>query len=270
MIAIIPEGGYIPSSEELENDNTSSKSILKENNTVLDGMIDVNGTVTESEDIWKEGIVNINDLNFVAVCLDGRILRNGIGTTNTGKNVIEYTGIGDLQQMLGKLNCSLQDTVTLTLEKYILGSNNYFVYAAPKRLVYDANGNCLIKFIMPDINDPELIAHGKDDHTTPVYTNGLWDEQNCLIKMKKCEMVRLGEFYYTNQYGYTELYIAWRSNGFFTRCYDDYEFEIKVININESDETFKDVIDITKEPIEELPEEEIPTEEPTEEEQITE
>ena len=244
LIAIIPNSGIIPSSKELENDNTSSKSTLKKNNTILDGMIDV--------------------------CLDGRILRNSIMTTNAGKNVIEYIGIGDLQQMLGKLNCSLQDTVTLTLEKYILGSNNYFVYAAPKRLAYDANDNCLIKFIMPDINDPELIAHGKDDHTTPVYTNGLWDEQNCLIKMKKCEMVRLGEFYYTNQYGYTELYVAWRSNGFFTRCYDDYEFEIKVININESDETFKDVIDITKEPIEETPEEEIPTEEPTEEEQITE
>lgn len=262
LIAIFPNDGRpLPTTAELEADNASTKSSLKDDNTVVEALTDYNSTKIESPSIWTKGIINLNDLNLVFVCMNGKVFRNGIGVTNSGHNVVEYEGPDDLQQMLGILDCKLQDSVSITLEEYILGSNNYFVYAVPKRLAYDDNGNCVVKFIMPDINDPELIAHGKDDHTTPVYTNGLWDDQNCLIKMDKCEMVSLGDFYYVNPSGYGEMYSVWRSNGFFTRCYDDYPFTIKVMNINDQNDAFKDVIDITEE--DKTPDDGDNTDEPT-------
>ena len=83
---------------------------------------------------------------------------------------------------------------------------------------------------MPDLNDKDLIDYGKDDHTTPIYTDGYWDEQNCLNKLDECKMVYMGEFEYTNPSGYTEPYVIWKTNGFFTRKYDDYEFDMKIVS----------------------------------------
>jgi hypothetical protein len=222
LIAIISNNGYVPSSDELDGKGKSI-SDLKAENTVVSNLSDMDGTLVETKDNeWPNGVVNINDL--VAVCIDGRTFKGGTVITNSSGDVIEYKTETDLQYMLSSLNCSLQGTIDLSLENYVIGSNNYFVFAAPKRLIIESG----IEFVMPDVHSREVIDHGKDDHTTPVYTNGLWDEQHCLVELDNCEMVRLGEFYYINPSGYGETYVAYRSNGFFTRQYDDYGFDIVV------------------------------------------
>ena len=57
---------------------------------------------------------------------------------------------------MGELDKVYQDTVTLDFETYKIGSNNYFVYACPKRLAYDENGKRLVHFTMPDLDDEDL------------------------------------------------------------------------------------------------------------------
>lgn len=139
----------------------------------------------------------------------------------------EYYDNSDLQRMMKKLTKSLQRTANLHLEEYIIGNNNYFVYAAPKRLLYDANGNMNMVFYLPDINSEEVIKQNRDDKTTPIYTNGKFDIQNCLIKVDEMKMIVISEFDYVNDYGYTETYVVFRSNGFFSRLFDDTKFNIE-------------------------------------------
>ena len=134
---------------------------------------------------------------------------------------------------------SIQNLNVLNMRYIDIGSNNYFVYACPKRLAYDENGRRLVHFTMPDINDPDVIEYGHDDHTTPVYTNGEFDDQNLLVKLDECKMEFMEEFEYTNPSGYTETYVIWKTNGFFTRKYDDYEFKMSI----KSEEDFVGEID---------------------------
>ena len=41
-------------------------------------------------------------------------------------------------------------------------------------------------------------------------------------------MIYIGDFRYTNPNGYTETYCVWKSNGFFTRLFNDYGVNISV------------------------------------------
>ena len=103
---------------------------------------------------------------------------------------------------------SLQPTVDLSLINTIVGNNKYFVYAAPKRLVYDNNGKALLTFFLP------IIDIEPDDKTIPVLTNGKYEVENIidgeivysdnLVKLDKYSMEKLAEINYTNKYGYTE------------------------------------------------------------------
>lgn len=133
-----------------------------------------------------------------------------------------------LEDMIPVLNKSLQETCKLSLTDYVIGCNNYFVYVAPKRYVYNANGKLNIGFFLPDLTN-ELLEDNMDEHTTPIYTDGTFDpKNNTLTKLYDMKMVFLGEFEYTNEYGYSEQYVAFRTNGFFTRKYDATKFNIYV------------------------------------------
>ena len=46
-------------------------------------------------------------------------------------------------------------------------------------------------------------------------------------------MELMDEFEYTNKYGYTETYVMWKTNGFFTRKYDDYKFKMSIMTEEE-------------------------------------
>lgn len=127
---------------------------------------------------------------------------------------------------------SLQPTVDLSLINTIVGNNKYFVYAAPKRLVYDNNGKALLTFFLP------IIDIEPDDKTVPVLTNGKYEVENIidgeivysdnLVKLDKYSMEKLAEINYTNKYGYTEPYVIFKANGFFTRLYDNTPLTISV------------------------------------------
>ena len=143
--------------------------------------------------------------------------------------VEEYKYPSQLQHMLGNLNISYQLSPELDLKDYIIGNNNYFVYACPKRLAYK-DDELLIEFIMPDPKSEDIMENCRDDKATPIYTTGNWDilDHNLLEPLEIMRMIYLGEFEYENSSGYTETYCVWRSNGFFTRLFDEYGFNIKV------------------------------------------
>lgn len=211
--------------------------IFDKNGNIIDGLSIV--TIKDLDTDKNRAVVIDKDKNIVAEVLEDLEIYNETVDKN-GKVSITISPINKyfnekyLPKIMKKLKSDkvpvYQDSVSLDFNKYKIGSNNYFVYACPKRLAYDADGNRIIHFNMPDLNDQDLINYGKDDHTVPVYTNGCFDSQNNLVRLDKCEMEYMGEFDYTNGSGYTETYVMWKSNGFFTRKYDDYEFDMSVID----------------------------------------
>lgn len=120
----------------------------------------------------------------------------------------------------------LQDHPEITLTDYVIGNNKYFVYAAPVQ--YDGE-NVSVSFHLPDITTEEFINANRDDKTIPIFTNGELDpETKNLVKLDKFQMELMTEFNFTNQYGYTEKYRIYKSNGFFTRLYEETKFSILV------------------------------------------
>lgn len=260
IIAVAAKDKRIPSSAELELENESIEVVKKNNYIVYD--------ISLLEDPLGEGLIDFDNDELLAIYEDGSIYKdiilaedyatasaqlltvdeaseviNALNGSDIITEVEEYYNTSDLARLMSVLNRAYQDTPTLNFNSYVIGSNNYFVYACPKRLAYDENGRSLIRFTMPDVNDPDVIAYGHDDHTTPVYTNGEFDKQNLLVKLDKCEMVFMEEFEYTNPSGYTETYVMWKTNGFFTRKYDDYEFSMSI----KSENDFTDIEEIPTE-----------------------
>ena len=247
LVAIVAKDHSIPSAAEqmLENE---SISVLKKDNYVIYNLkllqefpkdaidfdsdllaIYEDGTIYD-DIILAEDYESVSEMfKFAKIAKANRI------------EITEYHTKEDLARLLSTLNCTLQDTVTLDFNKYKVGSNNYFVYACPKRLAYDENGRKLVEFNMPDINSNEVKDYGRDDHTMPIYTNGEFTDQNTLVKLDECVMDFMEEFEYTNPSGYTETYVIWKSNGFFTRKYDDYEFEMSIKNVDEELNNFNDL-----------------------------
>lgn len=243
IIAIVAKDKRIPSSAEQEIENESIDVIKKDNyiiynlkfikDSLPDGLIDFEDgelmAIYEDGSIYKD-IIIAEDYMLSGVLLDANeasAVSEALDDIDIELN--EYYSKDDLTRLMRTLNRVYQDTVTLAFETYKIGSNNYFIYACPKRLAYDENGRSLIRFTMPDINDPDVVAYGKDDHTAPIYTNGEFDEyENTLIRLDECKMEFMDEFEYTNPSGYTETYVMWKTNGFFTRKYDDYEFKMSI------------------------------------------
>lgn len=255
LIAVVRKNKSVPSSAEhaIENENIE---IIKKDNYIIYNL-------KLLKDNMPDGLIDFENDGILAIYEDGTIYKDIViaedyeasGIMVTGQEayelakVLEEAGIvingyynkSDLSRLIGTLNCVHQDTPTLSFGTYVIGSNNYFVYACPKRLAYNENGYRVIRFTMPDINDPDVIAYGKDDHTTPVYTDGSFDQYtNTLIKLDQCKMEYLDEFEYTNPSGYTETYVIWKTNGFFTRKYDDYEFKMSI----KSEEDFAEIEEI--------------------------
>lgn len=222
LMAIVPKDGKIPYSSQQDAENESLTIVAKDN------IIITNITTSDEINIPTN---SFNELSYSIYSID---MEENIKYSGNHIEVVkEYHTSEDLNDLLNNesiMNSVAQDTPTLDFNKYKIGSNNYFVYAAPKRIVYNNDGKMIVKFIMPDLDDRDLIDYGKDDHTTPIYTDGTFDEHNCLVKLDKCEMICLGEFEHKNKYGFVETYVIWRSNGFFTRKYDDYLFNMRVMS----------------------------------------
>lgn len=226
IIALIPKNGIVPSTNELLEENDASLKALSQYNYIIEDLTSFNTTYTVIDD----DIVMINDPYLVAICLDGTVFNNGLNATEDGYIIAENSTPLDLQYILPNIDCIYQPSPELYLNDYVIGNNNYFIYACPKRLAYNENDELLIKFIMPDPKSDDIKANCRDDHTTPIYTSGSWDikHSNLLESLDEMSMTYFGEFEYTNNSGYTETYCLWRSNGFFTRLFEDYGFHIEV------------------------------------------
>jgi hypothetical protein len=141
---------------------------------------------------------------------------------------VVFLNYDELQNMLYTFKDLCQPSPEVTLEGCTIGNNNYFVYACPKSYAYDGD-DCLIEFIFPDLNSPDIMNH-LTVGTTPVYTSGIYSlsTNNRLESLDRMEMILLDEISYTNKYGHEETYCVWRTNGFFTRLDDDCKFDITI------------------------------------------
>ena len=157
-------------------------------------------------------------------------------------NIIrEYYDVSDLHQMIPHLDKHLLRNADITLKDYIMGNNKYFVFTCPKRLVYNKSKEYTAEFYFPELDSEEILNNCRDDKTTPIYTNGHFDSDTKLLhKLYKMQMEYMGEFPYTNDYGFTETYLMWKTNGFFTRLFDNYgmDIHIKIGDFSEVDYGF--------------------------------
>jgi len=252
-IGVVPKNKEIPSTAELETIEEPI-SILKINNEIVDDIRIINYNMDIIYNYIAYYIKEDGSYDFENPITDIYAIKNEYASGNivifdSEGNLVKpeaviietiepsiYISEDKLPEIMSKFvgnktdgyhsEVLLQDTAAID-DNYVIGNNNYFIYACPKRLAFDNIGNMLISFNMPDITE-DLIKDNLDEHTTPVYTNGDFDDQNLLIKLDEYKMEYMGEFEYTNSSNYTETYVMWKSNGFFTRGYEDQEFNISV------------------------------------------
>lgn len=148
---------------------------------------------------------------------------------NPMNTIREYYDVADLHQMLDHLDKHLLRSADIKLNDYIIGNNKYFVFTCPKRLVYNGSKSNNVEFFFPELDSEDILANCRDDKTTPLYTNGRYDKlTKSLHKLYKMQMDYMGEFKYTNKFGYTEPYLMWKTNGFFTRLFENYGMDIHI------------------------------------------
>ena len=170
------------------------------------------------------------DDSFMAILEDGRVWRNITFYYDPTKrlNIRHYYDESDLPKIMKRLDKHLVRTPNIKLNNYIMGNNNNFVFACPKNLVYNEKNEFLAEFFFPDPHGEEIVAHCRDDKTTPIITNNKFNNDGTMVSLDKMDMVYMGDVVYTNDYGYTEQYMVWKSNGFFTRLFENYGIDIHI------------------------------------------
>lgn len=166
----------------------------------------------------------------------------------------EYYDQSDLHQLMHHLDKHLIRTADIQLNDYIIGNNKYFVFACAKELLYENHVPLYAEFSFPDLQSEEILSNCRDDKTTPVYTNGHFIKETKLLKeIKEMHMEFMGEFPYKNEYGYTTTFVMWKTNGFFTRLFETYGFDIHIkigdlskVNFNVDNKTSTSVINYTE------------------------
>ena len=143
---------------------------------------------------------------------------------------------GNLSSLIKSLNKVIQPNRLLDLNNYVIGNNNYFVYAVPRHYAYDLENNLKLTFFLPDIKSDQIINSNRDDKNTPIFTDGMEGSFTSesdgytgnLRELDKFEMKNIRNIVYTNNYRYSCEYMIYISNGYFTRLYDNIGFNIKV------------------------------------------
>lgn len=229
-MALQPKDGIIPTAGKQEAEDAAyTNKVYDEFNYVLNDLgFDIQSTVNNTPIIDNVNVIDMDDVNMAGITSDYRALTDII-LVDSDSGVPLYLNSYDINKMLPHCNKSLQFTPELELKDYIIGNNNYFVYACPTRLVYNKT-NMLIEFVMPNIKSDEVLENCKDDKTMPAYTNGKWsmETNNLLETLDEMKMICLGDFLFTNSSGYSEMYTVWRTNGYFTRAFENFGFNISV------------------------------------------
>lgn len=182
--------------------------------------------------------MNINDPSTVIILDDGSVLTNIRYVYDMNRPDLRYYyDETDLPMMLRNLDKYLvKEPAYVDIRDYAIGNNNIFIFACPKRLVYDGYHQ-ITEFNMPNIHSQDIIDHCVSDSNMPIYTSGkkannkvagIGEESVLYEKLDSMEMQFLGECEFTNDYGITETYMVWRSNGYFTRLMDGYGINMTI------------------------------------------
>lgn len=138
----------------------------------------------------------------------------------------------------------------LNIDNYKLENYMYFVFAVPKRYIYNTDGAKLVEFYLPELNDEFIKNNTSKDQAmvnAPIYTDGTYidgeknDESdnhdihfiNNLKPIKEFKLEEFKEFDFINKYGYSEPYLIFKSNGFFIKLNDNNSVNIHVKLIND-------------------------------------
>ena len=214
VMAVIPRNGLIPTVHE-QTEFTDNRKLIEER-------------------LLEENYL-IRGLSYTDNSTDQSLVLHPL----VDEPIPNYTGYyneNDLSTIIRRLDKHLCRNTNIKLNDYVIGNNNYFLFACPTRYVYNNKWEWIAEFFFPDPNGEDIVAHCRDDKTTPVYTDGNFDHlNNTLIKLYEMKMEFMGECVFTNDFGYTERYCVWKTNGFFTRLFDNYGFDITIRTGNYSD-----------------------------------
>ena len=201
--------------------------IYEYNNTIyafrLDGTLIENFEYENHEYSWSnQHLINISDLDFIAIEDGGEVYNQLIFFHDPNRPEIRYFyDESHLPAVLRTIDKHLvPEPPHVQFNNHRIGNNNYFIFACPKRVVYDG-WKCLTSFKFPSIDTPEFIENCTISGITPIYTDGKIDNLTKLLSdIHQMKMDYMGECKYTNDYGYTEPYMVWKTNGYFTRLKD--------------------------------------------------
>ena len=195
----------------------------------LDGQYITNLDYKKYEDTWTQiGVTNLADSNIIAINESDNTRYDSITYVYDMNNpsIRYFFNEEDLPTMIQIIDKYLiPEPPYITIKDYKIDNFNYFIFACPKRLVYNGY-HSMVTFIMPDPNSDDIKSHSVDSTSIPLYTNG--KKNNVYQKLDQMNMDYLGECEFINNYGYKEMYMVWKSNGYFTRLYDNYGIDITI------------------------------------------
>lgn len=186
--------------------------------------LDLNGNIIddfeyENHDYsWANNhLFNIAKDDFLAIKDNGEILNNLWYYYDPNRPELQmYYNESSLSRLIHDIDKHLiPEAPYVQINNLDIGNNKHFVFACPKRLVYDEYMP-MSKFIFPDITSDEF-NNKVFQSSTPIYTDGKIDSlTKQLSNITNMKMVYMGETKYKNDYGYTEIYMVWMTNGYFT------------------------------------------------------
>jgi len=186
--------------------------------------LDLNGNIIddfeyENHDYsWSNNhLFNIAKDDFLAIKDNGEILNNLWYYYDPNRPELQmYYNESSLSRLIHDIDKHLiPEAPYIQINNLDIGNNKHLVFACPKRLVYDEYMP-MSKFIFPDITSDEF-TNKVFQSSTPIYTDGKIDSlTKQLSNITNMKMVYMGETKYKNDYGYTEVYMVWMTNGYFT------------------------------------------------------
>lgn len=200
--------------------------IMNEDGSLSDRVINEIGTATTAR--IPDSAVNLDDPDMFALLEDGERWYTKFKLSNVITDG-DIKSDSELDLLIAHLNKKLLRDAECNLD-YPMGNYNNFIMAFPSKYVYNNYKRRAVDFFTTDIKNQDLLNHTYLRPSTPLYTSGVLNIQRQLTPLDQMNMVYMGECNYTSEYGITEPYTVFRTDGFFTRLYEDYNINFKVQN----------------------------------------
>jgi hypothetical protein len=223
---------YNPSTDSIDSYSGFMAIVLNEDGTVSDKVIHDIGIASNeptTKQIFPIGdVVDIDDLDLFALLENGERIYSKFNVLDVNGNSMIMSD-RELNNVIAHIDKYLQDTPDVDI-KYPMGNHNYFIYAIPKYYAYTDSAHKNISFELQDLKDKDFLQHTLNQ-STPIYTSGDVDSNNNLETLNIMNMTCLGETEFTSEYGITEKYVVWMTNGYFTRIQEDYGIKFKAQSV---------------------------------------